>query len=241
MVEQPSHQRTRRWKRTAAAALLLLIGGAIVNVAVVAILAIWPFESGSRSLRSFFSSDDDPSWRMMRVHGVTFDRLVWRASLFRGDPPPPLMEPPNWSRVVTHAPPEGEDFNIYVIEDARGWPMLGMSSITFDYSNTWMRPSSGSTVPSDGLLLDRPGWEVLNPWTIRVFPLRPIWLGFIINTLFYALLLWLIFFAPFAARRVLRRKRRLCAKCAYPVGVSPVCSECGAGVRPRANENKAAI
>jgi len=52
--------------------------------------------------------------------------------------------------------------------------------------------------------------------------------GFIINTLFYALLLWLLLFTPFAARRALRRKRRLCEKCAYPVGVSPVCTECGA-------------
>lgn len=54
--------------------------------------------------------------------------------------------------------------------------------------------------------------------------------GLIVNTLVYALLLWLIFFAPFAARRALRRRRGTCEKCAYPIGTSPVCTECGAAV-----------
>ena len=72
----------------------------------------------------------------------------------------------------------------------------------------------------------------------RLLPLRPLWPGFIINTLFYALLLWLLFFAPFAARRMLRRRRGLCEKCAYPLGVSPICTECGAAVVHAAPANK---
>jgi hypothetical protein len=75
--------------------------------------------------------------------------------------------------------------------------------------------------------------------TPRSLPFRPIWPGFLINTLVYAALLWLIFLAPFAARRMLRRRRGLCEKCAYPVGTwggSSVCTECGAAVRPRPND-----
>jgi hypothetical protein len=34
-----------------------------------------------------------------------------------------------------------------------------------------------------------------------------------------------------AWRRSLRVKRGLCPACAYPVGVSPVCTECGGCVR----------
>jgi hypothetical protein len=74
------------------------------------------------------------------------------------------------------------------------------------------------------------------PPYLRRIPVLPLWPGFITNTLFYALLLWLLFATPFAARRMLRRRRGLCEKCAYPIGVSPVCTECGAAVRPKSND-----
>jgi len=66
---------------------------------------------------------------------------------------------------------------------------------------------------------------------MATLPIKPVWPGFIINTLFYAGLLWLLFTTLFAARRALRRRRGLCEKCAYPIGTSPVCTECGAAVR----------
>jgi hypothetical protein len=39
--------------------------------------------------------------------------------------------------------------------------------------------------------------------------------------------LWLLVFAPGWIRRRSRRRRNLCPSCAYPVGSSPVCTECG--------------
>lgn len=62
-------------------------------------------------------------------------------------------------------------------------------------------------------------------------PLRPIWPGFAINTIFYAAFLWLLFAASgYVRRRFIRGriKRGLCPACAYPVGSSEVCTECGA-------------
>ncbi len=59
------------------------------------------------------------------------------------------------------------------------------------------------------------------------FPARPIWPAFIANTLLYATLLWLLILGPFALRRFLRLRRGLCPKCAYPMGESAVCTECG--------------
>ncbi len=56
-------------------------------------------------------------------------------------------------------------------------------------------------------------------------PLQPVWLGFSVNTLLYAGILWLL--GPFAFRRFLRVRRGLCPKCAYPMGESSVCTECG--------------
>jgi hypothetical protein len=64
-------------------------------------------------------------------------------------------------------------------------------------------------------------------------PLRPIWPGFAINTLFYAAILWLLFALPGALRRWRRIKRGLCPACAYPVGASDLCTECGKPVNPR--------
>jgi len=68
----------------------------------------------------------------------------------------------------------------------------------------------------------------------KVIPVRPIPSGFVINTLFYTLILWLLFVAPFTARRIIRRRRGMCEKCAYPIGVSTVCTECGAAVARKA-------
>jgi len=61
----------------------------------------------------------------------------------------------------------------------------------------------------------------------RGLPMCPIWPGFAINTIFYAVILWVLFAFPFALRRWRRIKRGLCARCGYPLGTSAVCSECG--------------
>jgi len=60
-----------------------------------------------------------------------------------------------------------------------------------------------------------------------VLPVSPIWPGFAINTIFYAAILWLLCVAPFALRRRIRARRGLCPACAYPIGTSDVCTECG--------------
>jgi hypothetical protein len=61
----------------------------------------------------------------------------------------------------------------------------------------------------------------------------------VINSVFYAATIWLLFVAPFALRRHLRIRRNLCLHCAYPVGVSKVCTECGKSVTAKLPEVKA--
>ncbi len=65
------------------------------------------------------------------------------------------------------------------------------------------------------------------------YPLRPIWPGFAINTLVHATFLWLLIPGPFVLRRFIRVRRGLCPACAYPMGESHVCSECGNAVPSR--------
>ena len=54
------------------------------------------------------------------------------------------------------------------------------------------------------------------------------------NTFFYAVILWLLICGPFVLRRFIRMKRGRCVKCGYPLGESPVCSECGKTLPGRA-------
>ena len=63
------------------------------------------------------------------------------------------------------------------------------------------------------------------------FPCRPIWSGFLVNTVLYAVVVSSLIYGPLALCRSIRRssraRRGLCPKCAYPMGESGVCSECG--------------
>ncbi len=69
--------------------------------------------------------------------------------------------------------------------------------------------------------------DVNDHWHLRLLPLRPLPLGFAINTLLYAFIVWSLIGGPFVLHRFIRVKRGLCPACAYPRGESDVCSECG--------------
>ena len=91
--------------------------------------------------------------------------------------------------------------------------------------------------PAESLRQNFPGTACLT-LEFRHVPSHCIWSGFAINTVFYAAILWLVCAAPFALRRWRRIKRGLCPACAYPVGASDTCTECGkplpgAGVTPK--------
>jgi hypothetical protein len=66
----------------------------------------------------------------------------------------------------------------------------------------------------------------------RILPLRPIWPGFLFNTLIYAAALWGLLFTPGVLRRTVRRRRGRCTRCAYDLrGIEhDVCPECGESV-----------
>ena len=151
----------------------------------------------------------------------------------------------DWSQGRTRGPMKHDWTSGIKAEEARGWPMLSLSwhywvLRTFDESGDidsvtrslrfgW--PLGGTRV----VQTTREPILIFRDIDARILPYRPIWLGFTINTIFYATLLWLLIPGPFALRRFLRVRHGLCPKCAYPMGESAVCTECGCGVPKRAS------
>jgi hypothetical protein len=121
-----------------------------------------------------------------------------------------------------------------VVRVFAGWPASTVADIQFhhasappqvitvDHASAVRVPELFGSFPSaDGFAL----------------PTRILWPGFVINTLFYAVILWLLFAAPFVLRRRRRIKRGRCPKCAYDLRGRPshadACPECGFTRRPQ--------
>ncbi len=206
---------------------LLIIGiflllGAVVNVAVAWGCALWSEYriAPDRCL----SHLDSPRWiasvcegpGVTRVSGVPDNGEWGPEEMYRDD----VL--PSWSR-TTDRPPRDE-FNDpslpWTIELAYGWPARSGVGIIRKH----VRGAAVWAVTSGIRTADDGSGE---PVSYRVLPVRPIWSGFAINTLFYAAILWLLIPGPVVLRRFLRLRWGLCPNCAYPMGESSVCTECG--------------
>ena len=245
-------------KRWTIRILVFLLLGAIVNVAVAWGCAAWiQLQNGAPTKRDVFSDTPGSSkfsayvaYRLSRsgAHRVT---VYKGAGTGRSPIATHGLEEliPAWGRDFLHIPELQDGYSDQrsydPLEwggravDARGWPSLAL----------W----GGIGDPDDSRKNGTVRYAMMRGWrvhgavplgdfptappfgrsyvSLRLLPLAPIWPGFAINTVFYAVVLWLLFAAPFALRRWRRIKRGLCAKCAYPVGTSDKCTECGAAVQ----------
>jgi hypothetical protein len=225
-------------KRRLVLILLLLAGGAIVNVAVAWGCALYPypgpaFGSSPRGFYDYVDEAGNRTWLIVRFGQLHISQHVGQQPLLmpeRIDLSAYQNLVPAWSAFSSgnptgdHVDGRGNVTHIVHYEElAVGWP-------AFAFRASAQRTGTGADHSTTGL--DLTGSHV-PLWFRRMhlgayLPVRPIWLGFAINTAFYAFVLWLLFAAPFALRRWRRIKRGLCPACAYPVGESDVCTECGA-------------
>lgn len=135
---------------------------------------------------------------------------------------------PSWSSVTSVSVKEMMQSGYWrLAETANGWPML---SLQWERRDHWFHTL---TEPDQQLIINH-GLSI-SPTQGRVLPLAPIWPGFAINTFIYAATVLLLFSFPGLVRQFRQRrriKRGLCTRCAYPVIASggTVCSECGAPV-----------
>jgi hypothetical protein len=116
---------------------------------------------------------------------------------------------------------------------ASGWPCRALQGELrwTEIRNLRGRASQFKYHAHNGILIERRTNQ--RP---RIVPLRPIWLGLLLNTLVFALSAYALVFCVRGIHRVVIRSvlPGHCTICGYPVGTSDRCSECGARVRHHA-------
>jgi hypothetical protein len=113
-----------------------------------------------------------------------------------------------------------------------GWPRMALTAFLVTESDMKAAQSSDATVlnwsggfAAGGMRAPIGGEMAL--------PFKPLWAGFAFNCGFFGLLAWLALGAPRTARHYLRGRRGQCHACGYPVGTSPICTECGKPIKSR--------
>jgi hypothetical protein len=203
-VWHPTVESGASMKRRALKLVVFLLLGAIINVAVA-----WGCQR----------------WNAFGYLGVP---LVFREKIV-------IISPPSELEYIPHAKIEGWAFGIHRVRyygvwkhepwklhdqdwlevHCAGWPLFCLCG------ETWTKAAGQPNSTQWMCTVNRNSCDSL------VFPLRPLWPGFAINTIFYAAVLWVLFAVPGRVRRWRRIKRGVCVRCAYPVGASDVCTECG--------------
>jgi hypothetical protein len=116
-----------------------------------------------------------------------------------------------------------------------GWPMRAAEWHSHDVSGVPRRVEATmheAAAHAAGLRtgIEHPSFiPVGKSYEPRRLPVLPTWPGFAVDTLLYALILWLLISGPFALRRLIRIKRGRCPKCGYDLrhALSGGCPECG--------------
>jgi len=221
-----------RWGRVV---IVFLVLGAAVNVGVAWGFAVVVDVTNSAAERAVGVTDEwlldavvisgPGSTAVTTTRGPSdFSRLIQKS----GSPERLL---PSWSglrhpttELLTSEAVDGQILIEDRCVDGRGWPMRSMMC------DRWMR-IRGVAIPirheiREGIVLDSGLWPSLGP---KALPLRPIPLGFVLNSLIYAAALWLLIPGPFVLRRSLRCHRGRCISCGYDLRGTEHerCPECG--------------
>ena len=222
---------TRLFCRT----LLLLLIGAVINVCVA-----WMFAAGLTQPpdgRMYLVASPATLWFVTcsEEPGVTSCRWMMAEHAAAWNPPGTMEdirtkylrtkpkrveqgEPPAWSvladlELPAKWPPSDPAFSELRARNWAGWPCRALTCDE-EWTNT------GATAYPGALVVPR-GSGVL------ALPYRVVWYGFVVNTTVFGAATALASFSAVWVRRQYRRAHNRCPNCAYPVGTSPVCTECG--------------
>jgi hypothetical protein len=223
-------------RRIAITAVICLLIGMVVTVLISWLLAVTVDVYATRA-DDALTPRGEWHWSVHRHAGIGSTRIesMWR---HQEHPGRTIVSAdtlaPRWAG-IDKPPQERGIIHLNRLIDARGWPWLAFSS---DVRRVIV--SEPRTVTTDelvnGIRVPVAEWNILR-WagsppspsfmSPRVLPLRPIWRGFMLNSLLYGGLIWLAFFGRPMWTQARRRRRGQCPACGYPTGTSPRCSECG--------------
>jgi hypothetical protein len=218
----------RRWPLRILICLILLTGGAITTVAVA-----WGIFYSGATAYGLARNSFEASYRHARVptwYHWSVSTLGWESVHCSVDPdpdrenagaelglPPVVYElrlPPRWTlaRNLTTLPELESGLPMTLdggtgswTEHGLGWPAVAMASaIIWDGASKMYHARDGVLVSSTPLTDES-----------RLLPLRVVWPGFAIDTLFYAAIWGGAFFGFASAKRAIRRKRGRCPRCGY--------------------------
>lgn len=192
-------------------ALAMLAAGALMNVGMA-----WAIASSKiRTLGERTQFERAPTGA---------DIELWRRFARASASPTPVyasgIDYPGHSMIMMHEldPPTNKTKAGHMMQwSEAGWPFRSMEGAVFhDVAKT--------QIDWHGLVF-RDGGQ----WAMLWLPLRPLWPGFIVNSVLYGTLLWLTLLAALRARGTWRRLRHRCPRCSYPVAREgePGCPECG--------------
>ncbi len=225
-------------KRRLVTLAIFLLLGAVLNVAVAWGCATWSaLKLVSRSWVGQPTEVDQRWWQQVVPAGAApRASAVWRSRSFGGD------------SLKILGVRSGEAGKVDLATLVRyGWPWRSGAGERWDLGTSWIAPPPmlgdkvttwrDADLQTSAVSFDRPTW--LGGSSFRLLPLRPIWPGFAVNTIFYAAILWPLICGPFVLRRHLRRKRGLCVACGYDLrhAEHEVCPECGVVSGPAAAAN----
>ncbi len=214
-------------------ALAFLLVGVVLNVAVA-----WACTAllDPQFQEHYSAIHPGRSWVVTKGRRPGHTQIIssWTSGWGRTEGRPPAAverHMPKWAFPIDADPSLDLTVETDRIDDAAGWPyitMAGGAVIRYRGDPPQTVKVQVSGIPIELFSAGDQG---------RALPLRPIWPGFAMNTLFYTLfsgLLWLCLIqGSHRFQRFLWRKRGLCAKCGYDLrgasGGRGVCPECGAG------------
>ncbi|MBL1217557.1 MAG: hypothetical protein D8M59_08675 [Planctomycetes bacterium] len=220
MADSETNQRsnTPRWRRSLCTAVIFLILGAIVNVAVAWGCVLW--SSPRDMIRGPWPTPLPEGWT--EPDSDSIGQQGFGIQCMWGVVAVPVDRDTHGST--------GTSLCAWLA----GWPCHSLfmdrhfpmfAGDLYDLGNF-----SAPTQFQDGITI--PGWFQSRSSAVCL-PTRPLWSGFAADTLLYAVVLWLLIARPFHLRRWRRIRRGLCENCGYPIGTSPVCTECGEKVEPK--------
>jgi hypothetical protein len=213
-------------------AIAICLGaGAVISVAVAWACALGfdPDRVVGRPLhgaenQGAFSIAELEPLRLLRDQSASDDEIVVCDEVRLGANRRVVYVDPYWRAAIDSVHEVGFDTTLVAplcVRVSAGWPW---TALVGERRIAGVRPTSGETVfDNDWMFGVRLPGDVL----ARDLPLEPMPVGFALNALVFAAVVWLLLLAPFATRRMLRRRRGLCERCGYPRGESARCSECG--------------